>query len=394
MSAWPLLAAPHRPFFLLGAIQSVLSIAFWLGFLDGWIRVSLPAGALHGWLMLYGFLPFFVLGFLFTALPNWISGSPVGRTAYIGSAGLMGLGAVVFYLALGSRGWILFGLALHVAGWVWAMMALVRVLMKNTKPQDTRQPWLTWWATSLGTVGDGLFLLGVGNDSAGLLAASLSVGVWLFLTPLFLGICHRMVPWFTSRVLSNYVVVRPYVPLWGMLVACLIHAGLEMAALLQWTWVADLPLAVLTLWFISRWGITRSFGVRLLAMLHLAFVWAAVAFVLYGVSSLALWLGLPWSAGRAPLHALGMGFFGAMLIGMASRVSLGHSGRKLECDATTWWLFWLAQVAALLRIAPDILPLPSAYIAASGLLWLTVFCFWVIKYAPMTWQPRVDGKPG
>ena len=83
-----------------------------------------------------------------------------------------------------------------------------------------------------------------------------------------------------------------------------------------------------------------------------------------------------------------------MLIGMASCVSLGHSGRKLECDAATWWLFWLVQVAALLRIAPDVLPLPYAWITASGMLWLAAFGFWAIKYAPMTWRPRVDGKPG
>jgi len=391
---WPLLAAPHRPFFLFGAIQSVLTVTVWLGIMGGQVQTVLPPGAVHGWLMLYGLLPFFVLGFLFTALPNWISGLAVGRTVYIGSAGLMGLGAVVFYLGLSSSIWSVSGLLLHGAGWAWAMLALARVLI-HAKPQDKRQPWLTWWATALGSVGDGLFLLGVGNDSAGLLAASLSVGVWLFLTPLFLGICHRMVPWFTSRVLSNYVLVRPYAPLWIMLTACLAHAGLEMAALPQWTWLADFPLAALTFWFISRWGIARSFSVRLLAMLHLAFVWAAVAFVLYAVSSLAQLLELPWNAGRAPLHALGMGFFGAMLIGMASRVSLGHSGRKLECDGATWWLFWLAQVAAVLRMLPDLFAeFPQELVPISGGLWLVTFAMWAAKYAPMTWRPRVDGKPG
>ncbi len=389
MSTWPLLAAPHRPFFFLGAIQGVLSMVFWLGLLDGRIVSALPADALHGWLMLYGFFPFFVLGFLFTALPNWVSGSPVGRTVYIGSAGLMGLGAMLFYLGLPS--WI--GVAVHVAGWAWAMLALAQVLV-NAKPQDTRQPWLTWWATALGVVGDGLFLLGASSDSAGLMAAALTVGVWLFLTPLFLGVCHRMVPWFTSRVLNNYVIVRPYLPLWGMLAACLIHAGLEVANLPQWTWVVDLPLAVLAFWFISRWGITRSFHVRLLAMLHIAFVWAAAAFLLYGVSSLVQWLGGSWSAGMAPLHALGMGFFGAMLIGMASRVSLGHSGRKLECDTPTWGLFWLIQMAALLRMVPEVFPFPFGWVWASGILWLVVLFLWAMRYAPMTWRPRVDGKPG
>ena len=82
-------------------------------------------------------------------------------------------------------------------------------------------------------------------------------------------------------------------------------------------------------------------------------------------------------------------------IGMASRVSLGHSGRKLEADALIWGLFWTVQGVAAVRVLPDLAPfLPAAMITLAGLLWLLVFGLWAWKFAPMYWRPRVDGKPG
>jgi uncharacterized protein involved in response to NO len=195
---------------------------------------------------------------------------------------------------------------------------------------------------------------------------------------------------------TNYVLIRPYALLWAMLAACLAHAGLELAGLDAWTWLADLPLATMAFWFSSRWGLARGMQARLLAMLHIAFVWAGLAFALHAVGSLALWLDLGWHPGMAPLHALGIGFFASMLIGMASRVSLGHSGRKLEADHLTWWLFWLVQCVALLRMLPDLVPAVFAYrwVSVAALAWLLAFATWAVKYAPLYWRPRSDGKPG
>ena len=129
-------------------------------------------------------------------------------------------------------------------------------------------------------------------------------------------------------------------------------------------------------------------------MLHIAFAWAALAFALFTLDSLAATFGHPWLLGLAPLHALGMGFFGAMLIGMASRVSLGHSGYKLEADTATWRLFGLVQAAAVTRMLADWLPAGVWLIDLAAVLWLAAFAGWAWKYAPMTWRPRADGKPG
>jgi uncharacterized protein involved in response to NO len=220
--------------------------------------------------------------------------------------------------------------------------------------------------------------------------------LWGFLTPIFLVVCHRMIPWFTSRVVPNYVMLRPYAPLGLLLTGCLLRGGLELAGRAELAWPVDLLMVFLVWRFSAWWGLSR--GIRqvwLLAMLHIAFLWSGVAFALYGLGSLAAFAGWDWSLGQAPLHALGIGFFASMLIAMASRVSLGHSGRALQADALTWGLFWSMQVAALTRVLPDLVPaLPRWPIEAAGLLWLLGFAVWAWRYAPMYWRPRVDGKSG
>lgn len=390
----PLFAAPHRPFFLLGATQSLAAIMFWLLVLEAPPSLTWPAWAGHAWSMVYGVLSPFVFGFLFTALPNWVDGPAIRRGEYLAAATLIAAGCLLFYPGLTVAGLDIVALALHTAGWAVALTALLRVL-RCAPPGDNRQPWAAWATILLGLLGDVAFLAGRTFGDDRFLALGETLSLWGFLTPLFLSVCHRMIPYFTSRVVPNYVLIRPYAGLWAMLAACLSHAALAAAGQPTWTWLADLPLAALTLWFASAWGIRRSLSVRLLGMLHIAFLWAGLAFLLSGLDGLLQAFGLG-GLGLAPLHALTIGFFGSMLIGMASRVSLGHSGRKLECDAPTWWLFLTIQLAALVRMLPDLLPgwVDYRLVSLSGLIWLLAFAAWAVRYAPFYWQPRADGKPG
>jgi uncharacterized protein involved in response to NO len=88
-----------------------------------------------------------------------------------------------------------------------------------------------------------------------------------------------------------------------------------------------------------------------------------------------------------------------MVLGMASRVTLGHSGRPLVLDQFSWLLFLGFQITVALRIAPDILPEVwgidgrGLYMLA-GLCWLTCLSLWTRRYAPIYWRQRADGKPG
>lgn len=396
-----LCAAPHRMLFLAGALQGLLTIAWWLLEMESGLgALALPPtallpGAAHSWLMLYGLFPFFIFGFAFTAVPNWLDGPKIRPGAYIGTSVLLSVGSLLFYAGIYLPGLAAPAALLHATGTVVALAGLLHSLA-GSAAADKRHAWAIWLAILTGLISELCFLAWLHTDTPRLLAFAQSLAVWGCLTPIFLTVCHRMIPWFTSRVLPDYVLVRPYPLLWAMLAASLGHAVLEANGQAAYTWLTDLPLAAIALYFTRHWGLRRSFKVRLLAMLHIAFVWATLAFALAAAGSLGLMLGWPWSGGFAPLHALGIGFFGAMLIAMASRVSLGHSGNKLEADDLTWRLFWLIQAAAAVRLLPDLLPgiVPYRLASVAAVAWLAGFGAWAWRYAPLYWRPRVDGQPG
>ena len=120
-----------------------------------------------------------------------------------------------------------------------------------------------------------------------------------------------------------------------------------------------------------------------------------IAFALFALQSM-FWKAVPGFLGQAPLHALTLGFFASMLIGMASRVTMGHSGRPIAADDVMWRAFCMMQAAAVLRVLSELPVLPGAHALMwfSSLLWLGAFGLWAWRYAPAFWRPRADGKPG
>ena len=45
------------------------------------------------------------------------------------------------------------------------------------------------------------------------------------------------------------------------------------------------------------------------------------------------------------------------------------------------------------RVASAVLP-GQAWLALAAVLWAAAFVPWCVKYAPVYWRPRVDGRPG
>ena len=69
-----ILVLGFRPFFLLGAIFSVVSMSIWTMVLQAGVNLpqqGLPAMQWHAHEMLYGFAMAIVAGFLLTAVKNW-----------------------------------------------------------------------------------------------------------------------------------------------------------------------------------------------------------------------------------------------------------------------------------------------------------------------------------
>jgi uncharacterized protein involved in response to NO len=390
--------------FAAGAVHGTLALAGWffdlLGDFTGWYRpleLNIPEAWAHGYLMVYGFFPFFMFGFLMTALPNWVGQEKPTASNFVPSAGLMFVGVVMFYGGiLLFEPLIYFGVALQLGGWLVGLSGLVR-RVRAAEDEDLRHPVMAILGLAVGAMGLLVFNFAMVAHEPGAARLALWAGVWMFLLPVFLTIAHRMIPFFSSRVLSNYRVVRPYWALWVLVAAAAVHGTLMIAGVPQLSWIADLTAFAVSLYLVIVWRIDRCFEDRLLAVLHLAFAWVPVAFALSAVQTLSAFLGQTIHLALAPTHALAVGFFSSMLIAMATRVTLGHSGRPLKADLGTWILFLGMMCAALLRVLADT-PLAGeggwALLLAAGALWVLSFGFWTARNLPIYLTPRPDGMPG
>ncbi len=219
-------------------------------------------------------------------------------------------------------------------------------------------------------------------------------GLWWFAIPVFLVIVHRMLPFFTASALPSIAVWRPFWVLWCLLAASVGHGAIGIAGLSRYAWAIDAPAALFLLWLGLRWGLLQSLRIRLLAMLHLGFVWLGIAYALSAIDAVLALMGAR-GLGLAPLHTVTMGFAASVMFAMVTRVTRGHSGSSLSADDATWRLFWLLQAATLLRLGSELWPQAYAWLVTAAILaWLAAFAGWAWKYVPVYLRPRTDGKPG
>lgn len=397
-------AAPHRVMFLVGVIQALAVMVFWSVELGGryaglwpapaWPLLTLfPAPLLHALLASCGVFPLFIFGFILTAGPRWQGAGELTQRNFVPAFVLLACGWLLVWAALLLPQLLVVGLALALGGWVTVASTLVRIARhRATEREHIMVVAIACW---LGAAGLGAFLAFFAGGAVGWARLGISLVVWGFLLPVFLGVAHRMLPFFTSSSVRGYVLHRPSWALRTLVALSLAHGALTFMEQAQWLWLPDLPAMFVAGYLTRIWWSRAAMANRMLTVLHVAFAWLGPAFGLSAVQSL-LHHVMPGFLGQAPLHALTLGFFASMLLGMASRVTLGHSGRPVAADGVMWRAFCTMQVAALLRVVSEFPALPGAYhlMWLSSALWLGAFGLWAWRYAPALWRPREDGKPG
>ena len=391
--------APHRLLFFIGASNLLLAMLWWAAWLlaQRWPVLAmpqpvLPAGWLHAYVMQYQVLPSFMFGFLLTVFPRWMGLPELPRWRYAP----IGLGLFGGQLAtlLGALGWevgIFVGFLMTAAGWIAVLSTLAPMLW--------RERGITWHARScvaallLGLAGllcQGAFLIGA---SPFWVFASIKLGSFGLLLPIYLSIAHRMFPFFAGNVVPGYLPWRPLWLLAAFWTLSIGHLALELMHAYQWLWVADLPMLLLTATLCWRWW-PRGRKPAVLTVLFVGLAWLPVAFALYSVQSLGYWLAGVYWLGRAPAHGLFIGFFGSVLIAMVTRVSQGHSGRPLAMPWIAWFAFAGIQVVAVMRIVAEIVTDALLWQSLAAIGWLLVLSPWVARLGSIYLSPRIDGKPG
>lgn len=360
--------------------MALTAVAVWtMTLLSRWpgISVGLQISSLqHAYFMTFGLLSPFMCGFIFTAGPRWLNQPEPGKRWFGGVAGLALLAGLLFLLTPWQ------GVAGGLLCLMWAAICVQWWMLVATSPVPERRHGVSvGLAFTMAFLGATLGLPAVIGADASYWRLSLALGTWTFLMPVFLTVSHRMLPFFSTNVIPQYEVWRPYWLLllwWGSTIA------MAVGDLTQWRMLTLVTALIYTasLAYCSwRWRLIASFTNKLLAMLHLSFAWAAVGMALFAIDA-CLTLSGKGSIALEARHALNLGFFLTMMSGFVTRVSFGHSGRPLQATPGTWALYFGFHAAALARLIGGFYA--PAGITLSAVILLVVLTLWV-GYFWRTW---------
>lgn len=399
------LDSPHRLGFVAAAL--VMSAAA-LGWLAIWLHgpaLALPPVTAHSLAFVFGFLPLFFAGFLFTVGPRW-RGLPVDdaamrkRTRALRWPIALQAGAWLAWwplLALAGRGAAALALAIAAAGWTGIVILLWRELRQ---PAPRRSGALLAAALAYGLGAAGLWLavgaLVAAQDA--LLQRLPAPALWAFVGGVFAAVATRLLP--LESMLGAAHGAAP--PAWAVptLLGTALAAGASAAAHAA----PDATLAVVLAGLLAgaaavsaliaaRWLRRQPPRAHLVAMLQVGWLWWTLALALQAAAMAFAAAGRPGLLGAAPLHALALGWMGSTLFAMASRVAGAFSGQRQTADASAWWLFGLVQAAALARVTAALWPPATpalGTLAASA--WALAALGWLLIYGRWLGLPRPTPK--
>jgi len=408
-----LLLAPHRLGFFLAMVVLVASGAWWaLVQLDRVsVAVVLPYAMsptlVHAAVMTFGFMPLFFSGFLFTAAPKWLRVEPIEAPL------------LLMPLLMQACGWLLWvgGIHIHMfmalAGLALAWSGLARItwlfwrLVWRSQESDRLHARTVGLACLVGCVSLGGLLANLVVGATAVALAWVLTGLWGFVVVVFVTVAHRMIPFFTSSAMPFINAWRPFWALGLMLSAAAVEGiavWVEIDGPLHGpmapVWMLargafELAAGGVLLWLAQVWGVMQSIKNRLLAMLHIGFLWLGLALVLGGVAQILGLLQDTPVLSLGSLHALTMGCLTSLMLAMVTRVSCGHSGRAQVADRIAWTLFWLVQLATLLRItAAAQSGWASWLLLPTALLWTGTMAVWGVRLGNWYGRLRPDGRAG
>lgn len=383
-----LFSSPFRIFFLLCPLAAIAPISGWIFVYLGLAPVpELFTPAWHAHELLYGLVPAAAGGFLLTAIPHWTGTAPVRPRVSMLLAMLWLLGrAAMWFQDQWPMAWVVaFDLSFLVALSVFVARPLIHT--------SNRRNFLFIAIFSLWLLGNIFMHAGW----AGLLPWGIASGERLALgliTVMMVVIGGRITPTFSINWLrqqqKNTATIRHPAPLMR---ACIIMTALWAMTNLVPEWSEfNAMLAGMTAILLSiRLYLWRGWLViaePMLWILHLGQAWIIAALVF---RVLAEWHGMTFSVWQ---HALGAGAMGTLILGVMTRVALGHTGRIIRLPKGAIAIYILVLSAGVSRVAAAIFNQAPSLIKLAAVTWLLAFSLYILWYLPVLVSPRADGRPG
>jgi uncharacterized protein involved in response to NO len=367
-----LFAYGFRPFFLAAGLWAAFGILLWLPQFLGLVTVPTVFSALdwHIHEMLYGYVAASIAGFLLTAIPNWTGRLPVSGWPLAGLAALWLAGRVAILFSADIGG--VLAAAIDVSFLVTLAAVAAREIIAGKNWRNLRV------LIVLGVLiaGNIVFHVEVLTKGAADYGIRIALGAVVGLIMLIGG---RIVPSFTNNWLARNNPGRKPVPFSRFDTAAI--AG-SVAALVAWiatpfSAVAGVLLLVagsLLVVRLARWAGDRTVRDRLVLILHVAYAFIPLGFLLSGAA--ILWPQVPASAG---IHAWTAGAVGLMTLAVMTRATLGHTGNALHAGPVTQTIYALVFLAAVLRIVAAFTG-SLALLDYAGGAWIIGFATFAVVY--------------
>lgn len=202
----------------------------------------------------------------------------------------------------------------------------------------------------------------------------------------------RIVPAFTRNALvrrgrAHAIVPTPALDVFAIAAVALVLVCDATGASSLLAGAAAAAAALLHLLRLTRWQGWKLADEPIVWVLHVGYVWLVAALAL---KAMWLWFAAPITAYW--MHALTAGAFGTMILGVMSRVALGHTGRPLVVSRAIAAAYVMVSLGAAVRVFAGVL-LPTHYVscvAIGGALWAAAFAVFLAVYLPILTGPRVD----
>lgn len=376
-----------RPFFLLGALQAGLAVVFWLPLFYGELatRSQFAPVDWHVHEMLFGYLPAVMTGFLLTAIPNWTGRLPVQGLPLLGLVLLWLAGRVVVFCSE-ETGWMI-AAAIDGAFLLAVVLVAAREIIagKNWRNLKVLAPVSMLFAANL------LFHWEASHYGITDFSRRLGLGAVIVLIMVIGG---RIIPSFTHNWLMRENPGRLPISFNRFDAGVILISAVTLAA---WTVVPEraetgvllIVAAGLNAARLLRWAGYRTWRDPLVLILHVAYAFVPLGFLLNGLAALALDL-VPPAAG---IHAFGSGAIGAMTLAVMTRATLGHTGQTLKAGPGTCLILLAVIVAALLRLAAACHPSLAGLMPFSGMAWAVAFLGFAVFFAPALVKPKKRAQP-
>ena len=392
----PFFRLGFRPFFLSGALFSVIAIVIWLLILKGKFALQ-PLGSGYWWHiheMIFGFVCAIIAGFLLTAVQNWT----------------------------GTRG--IYGAKLMLLFTVWLLGRIVMLypqLLGNNLSTFIDLSFLPLTAFFLAQpifkvkqYRNLFFIPLLGLFTLANLEMHLAIYYPNTFTITFAGYSGVMLVIFLMSVMSGRVLpmftangtgTQKVLPIKALEIVTNGSLAIAMLSLLLQPLIGfnktvfAIILIIAGLAQAFRWLRLRpwiTLGVPLLWSFHFAILFVWFGLIILGLS----YLQNDLSVSKVPVnhvwHLLTIGGIGGIILAMTSRVSLGHTGRPLAPPKIMNLAFLAISLAALIRVFGPLLAPEKAllFYDISGFCWIIAFGCFVFKYGPMLLSNRADDRPG